>query len=71
MSFVNKIKGWGQKSPAPEHEAPEHDAFRVDQDPALRPAPHAGVQFVAAGLAVAGDLRRQTDLFHRHAGLHL
>jgi len=26
MSFVNKIKEWGQKSSAPEHEALEHDA---------------------------------------------
>src|SRR5664279_3582357 len=30
MSFVNKIKGWGQKSPAPEHDVLEHDAAFAD-----------------------------------------
>ena len=30
MSFVNKIKGWGQKSSAPEHGALEHDAALAD-----------------------------------------
>ena len=32
MSFVNKIKGWGQKSPAPEHDVLEHDAAFADAD---------------------------------------
>ena len=30
MSFVNRIKGWGQKGPAPEHDVLEHDATFAD-----------------------------------------
>ena len=30
MSFVNKIKGWGQKGAAPEHDVLEHDAAFAD-----------------------------------------
>ena len=53
MSFVNRIKGWGQKGAAPEHDVLEHDAAFAD---AYAQAGGTGSAENASGSAAVMDL---------------